>query len=66
MLLLLIHSGDPLQGTRVDFETLEDAQIHCKKMGWRYVVRKPVEKEPMARSYGTNFSWNKRTRVSTK
>ncbi|XP_014238502.1 NADH dehydrogenase [ubiquinone] iron-sulfur protein 4, mitochondrial [Trichogramma pretiosum] len=59
-------SGDPLQALRVNFETLEEAQEHCKKMGWKYLVQSHHDKDPMPRNYGTNFSWDKRTRVSTK
>ncbi|XP_058799813.1 NADH dehydrogenase [ubiquinone] iron-sulfur protein 4, mitochondrial [Phymastichus coffea] len=59
-------SGDPLQATRVNFQTEQEAVEHCKRMGWNYIVRKPNRNDPKPRSYGNNFSWNKRTRVSTK
>jgi len=59
-------SGDPMSNIKVDFATKEEAIAHCKKMGWDYYVQKPNVNQPKPRSYGSNFSWNKRTRVSTK
>jgi len=59
-------SGDPLQATRVQFTSKEEAIQHCESMGWKYLVQKENISNPKPRSYGTNFSWNKRTRVSTK
>ncbi|KYQ56664.1 NADH dehydrogenase [ubiquinone] iron-sulfur protein 4, mitochondrial [Trachymyrmex zeteki] len=59
-------SGDPMSNIKVDFATKEEAIAHCKKMGWDYYVQKPNVSQPKPRSYGSNFSWNKRTRVSTK
>ncbi|KAL0105965.1 hypothetical protein PUN28_015997 [Cardiocondyla obscurior] len=59
-------SGDPMSNIKVDFATKEEAITHCKKMGWDYYVQKPNVSQPKSRSYGVNFSWNKRTRVSTK
>ncbi|CAL1679369.1 unnamed protein product [Lasius platythorax] len=59
-------SGDPMSNIQVDFATKEEAIEHCKKMGWDYYVQKPNLNQPKPRSYGVNFSWNKRTRVSTK
>ncbi|XP_011265120.2 NADH dehydrogenase [ubiquinone] iron-sulfur protein 4, mitochondrial [Camponotus floridanus] len=59
-------SGDPMSNIQVNFATKEEAIAHCKKMGWEYYVQKPNLNQPKPRSYGINFSWNKRTRVSTK
>ncbi|KAJ8670427.1 hypothetical protein QAD02_001686 [Eretmocerus hayati] len=59
-------SGDPLQALRVDFVSKEEAMDHCKKMGWKYVVQNVPKNDPKPRTYGENFSWDKRTRVSTK
>ncbi|XP_018399492.1 PREDICTED: NADH dehydrogenase [ubiquinone] iron-sulfur protein 4, mitochondrial [Cyphomyrmex costatus] len=59
-------SGDPMSNMKVDFATKDEAIAHCKKMGWDYYVQKPNISLPKPRSYGSNFSWNKRTRVSTK
>ncbi|XP_046604006.1 NADH dehydrogenase [ubiquinone] iron-sulfur protein 4, mitochondrial [Neodiprion virginianus] len=59
-------SGDPHSNLKVEFATKEEAIAHCEKMGWRYYIQKPNAKTPKPRSYGVNFSWDKRTRVSTK
>ncbi|KAI4491461.1 hypothetical protein M0804_002853 [Polistes exclamans] len=59
-------SGDPQSNLKVDFATKEAAILHCEKMGWKYYIQKPNKVDPKPRSYGSNFSWNKRTRVSTK
>ena len=55
-----------MSNIQVDFTTREEAIQHCKKMGWEFYVENTDKREPKPRSYGTNFSWNKRTRVSTK
>ncbi|KZC09356.1 NADH dehydrogenase [ubiquinone] iron-sulfur protein 4, mitochondrial [Dufourea novaeangliae] len=59
-------SGDPMSNLKVEFATEQEAIAHCEKMGWDYYVQQPNKNNPEPRSYGTNFSWNKRTRVSTK
>ncbi|KAK0082208.1 hypothetical protein PV325_010881 [Microctonus aethiopoides] len=59
-------SGDPMSNMKVEFTTKEEAIEHCKKMKWNYYVQEPNVDDPKPRSYGANFSWNKRTRVTTK
>ncbi|XP_012263318.2 NADH dehydrogenase [ubiquinone] iron-sulfur protein 4, mitochondrial [Athalia rosae] len=59
-------SGDPHSNLKLEFQTKDEAIALCEKMGWRYYVQKPNKKTPKPRSYGVNFSWDKRTRVSTK
>ncbi|XP_043496932.1 NADH dehydrogenase [ubiquinone] iron-sulfur protein 4, mitochondrial [Polistes fuscatus] len=59
-------TGDPHSNINVDFATKEAAILHCERMGWKYYIQKPNKVDPKPRSYGSNFSWNKRTRVSTK
>lgn len=59
-------TGDPLSNLQVGFVSKEEAIAHCNKMGWKYYIQKPNVNNPKPRSYGINFSWNKRTRVSTK
>ncbi|KOC66757.1 NADH dehydrogenase [ubiquinone] iron-sulfur protein 4, mitochondrial, partial [Habropoda laboriosa] len=59
-------TGDPLSNVQVVFNTKEEAIAYCDKMKWKYYIQKPNINNPKPRSYGTNFSWNKRTRVSTK
>jgi len=50
----------------LDFASKEDAINLCLKNGWEYEVEDEQEREIKPKSYGANFSWNKRTRVSTK
>ncbi|XP_012273322.1 NADH dehydrogenase [ubiquinone] iron-sulfur protein 4, mitochondrial [Orussus abietinus] len=59
-------TGDPMSNMKVDFQSPEEAIEHCQKMGWDYYIQKPNRSQPKPRTYGMNFSWNKRTRVSTK
>lgn len=60
-------SGDPLSNLQVEFGTKEEAIAHCEKNGWKwYVDGEEKVKEKRTKNYGINFSWNKRTRVSTK
>ncbi|KPJ10510.1 NADH dehydrogenase [ubiquinone] iron-sulfur protein 4, mitochondrial [Papilio machaon] len=60
-------TGDPLSNMKVQFSSPEDAIEHCEKNGWIWYLDCPkLEKEFKPKSYGINFSWNRRTRVSTK
>uniref|UniRef100_T1JLK4 NADH dehydrogenase [ubiquinone] iron-sulfur protein 4, mitochondrial n=1 Tax=Strigamia maritima TaxID=126957 RepID=T1JLK4_STRMM len=60
-------SGDPLSNIQVSFATAEAAMEFCVKNGsWEYTVETPQQVTPKKKSYGANFSWNKRTRLSTK
>ncbi|XP_053981153.1 NADH dehydrogenase [ubiquinone] iron-sulfur protein 4, mitochondrial [Hylaeus volcanicus] len=59
-------TGDPMSNIKVEFASETEAIAHCEKMGWEYYIQKPNVNNPKPRSYGTNFAWNKRTRVSTK
>ncbi|XP_055627428.1 NADH dehydrogenase [ubiquinone] iron-sulfur protein 4, mitochondrial [Toxorhynchites rutilus septentrionalis] len=60
-------SGDPLSNMRVEFGSADEAISHCERNGWRWFVDKPeVIEKSRVKNYGVNFSWNKRTRVSTK
>ncbi|XP_068620441.1 NADH dehydrogenase [ubiquinone] iron-sulfur protein 4, mitochondrial [Battus philenor] len=60
-------TGDPLSNTKVQFSSPEEAIEHCEKNGWIWYLECPkYEKEVKPKSYGINFSWNRRTRVSTK
>ena len=36
--------------------------IHCN-LGWEYVVEEPKKQKTQSKSYGANFSWDKKTRV---
>nr|CAG4650486.1 EOG090X0DNW [Sida crystallina] len=59
-------TGDPLSNVQLSFGTQEEAVKYCERMGYEYSVDKVVDKQPRSKSYGLNFSWNKRTRTSTK
>ncbi|XP_048737764.1 NADH dehydrogenase [ubiquinone] iron-sulfur protein 4, mitochondrial-like [Ostrea edulis] len=59
-------SGDPLSNTAVEFRSPEEAIDFCEKNGWEYHVEERKEPKFRPKSYGANFSWNKRTRTSTK
>jgi len=36
------------------------------QVGWNYEVVEPARPKMKTKTYGSNFSWNKRTRVSSK
>ncbi|CAF1350723.1 unnamed protein product [Adineta steineri] len=59
-------SSDPHSSLSVEFGCKEDAMIYCERMGYRYEVVEPPSHGHYKKSYGANFSWNKKTRVSTK
>ena len=59
-------SGDALSNTHVEFKTREAAIAYCETHGWNYEVKEPTLPTPKVKSYGANFSWNKRTRVASK
>lgn len=62
-------TADPLSNMSgvVDFNTKEEAIEYCEKGGYKWMVtsEEPQKKERV-KNYGINFSWDKRTRVSTK
>jgi len=59
-------TADPLSNLEVEFEGKEEAIAFCDKNGWAWEVQQPPQKAPRAKSYAANFSWNKRTRRTTK
>uniref|UniRef100_A0A7J7YYL4 NADH dehydrogenase [ubiquinone] iron-sulfur protein 4, mitochondrial n=1 Tax=Pipistrellus kuhlii TaxID=59472 RepID=A0A7J7YYL4_PIPKU len=59
-------TADPLSNMVLTFSTKEDAMAFAEKNGWSYDVEERKVPKPKSKSYGANFSWNKRTRVSTK
>ncbi|XP_015133051.2 NADH dehydrogenase [ubiquinone] iron-sulfur protein 4, mitochondrial isoform X1 [Gallus gallus] len=59
-------TADPLSNMVLTFSTKEDAIAFAEKNGWNYDVEEKKIPKPKSKSYGANFSWNKRTRVSTK
>ncbi len=64
--IYFIISGDPLSNIQIDFTDKDDAVAFCEKNGWPWFIEEPVQPPMKPKSYGSNFSWNKRTRVSTK
>lgn len=61
-----LSSGDPLSNMQLRFPTLESAIAFCEKNRFEYFVEKEKLVKPRVKSYAINFSWNKRTRTSTK
>ncbi|XP_044537104.1 NADH dehydrogenase [ubiquinone] iron-sulfur protein 4, mitochondrial [Gracilinanus agilis] len=59
-------TADPLSNLVLTFSTKEDAIAFAEKNGWSYDIQERRVPKPKSKSYGANFSWNKRTRVSTK
>ncbi|XP_040277168.1 NADH dehydrogenase [ubiquinone] iron-sulfur protein 4, mitochondrial [Bufo bufo] len=59
-------TADPLSNMVLSFTSKEDAIAFVEKNGWSYEVDERRIPKPKSKSYGANFSWNKRTRISTK
>ncbi|XP_039614444.1 NADH dehydrogenase [ubiquinone] iron-sulfur protein 4, mitochondrial [Polypterus senegalus] len=59
-------TADPLSNMVLTFSSKEDAVSFAEKNGWSYDAEDKRIPKPKFRSYGANFSWDKRTRVSTK
>ncbi|XP_062984148.1 NADH dehydrogenase [ubiquinone] iron-sulfur protein 4, mitochondrial [Elgaria multicarinata webbii] len=59
-------TADPLSNMLLPFSSKEAAIAFAEKNGWSYDVQERRIPKPKSKSYGANFSWNKRTRVSTK
>uniref|UniRef100_A0A1A9WSY9 NADH dehydrogenase [ubiquinone] iron-sulfur protein 4, mitochondrial n=1 Tax=Glossina brevipalpis TaxID=37001 RepID=A0A1A9WSY9_9MUSC len=60
-------TGDPLSNMHVNFNSPEEAITFCERNGWCWFVEgEEKPKKERVKNYGVNFSWNKRTRTSTK
>lgn len=60
-------SADPHSNLSIDFNTKEEAIAHCEKNGWKwFVTSEEKPKKEKVKNYAEVFSWNKRTRASTK
>ncbi|CAI6349993.1 unnamed protein product [Macrosiphum euphorbiae] len=60
-------SGDPLSNMKIEFVERTDAINFCEKNGWKWYLEAENKTRPIrSKSYANNFSWNKRTRTSTK
>uniref|UniRef100_A0A1I8GVX1 NADH dehydrogenase [ubiquinone] iron-sulfur protein 4, mitochondrial n=1 Tax=Macrostomum lignano TaxID=282301 RepID=A0A1I8GVX1_9PLAT len=59
-------SADPLSTMAISFASSEEAAEFCSKNGWAYHIEERRVPPLRPKSYGANFSWDKRTRRSTK
>ncbi|XP_045892076.1 NADH dehydrogenase [ubiquinone] iron-sulfur protein 4, mitochondrial [Micropterus dolomieu] len=59
-------TGDPLSNMVLTFSSKEDAIAFAEKNGWSYDITEKRNSKPRVKSYGANFSWDKRTRRSAK
>ncbi|XP_023814711.1 NADH dehydrogenase [ubiquinone] iron-sulfur protein 4, mitochondrial [Oryzias latipes] len=59
-------TADPLSNMVLSFSSKEDAIAFAEKNGWSYEVTEKRSSKPRVKSYGANFSWDKRTRRSAK
>ncbi|XP_030636720.1 NADH dehydrogenase [ubiquinone] iron-sulfur protein 4, mitochondrial [Chanos chanos] len=59
-------TADPLSNMVLTFGSKEDAIAFAEKNGWSYDITEKRTPKPTVKSYGANFSWNKRTRRSAK
>ncbi|KAK6350244.1 NADH:ubiquinone oxidoreductase 21kD subunit [Orbilia brochopaga] len=61
-------SADYLQGTRLQFDTKEDAIYFAEKQGYEYYVQEPKEREIKPKAYAENFTWSptKLKKIHTK
>lgn len=61
-------NADPLSNISMamTFKTKEAAMDFVERQGWSYFVDEPKEKTLQAKSYGANFSWDKRSRRAMK
>ncbi|KAM9744453.1 NADH dehydrogenase [ubiquinone] iron-sulfur protein 4, mitochondrial [Menidia menidia] len=59
-------TADPLSNMVLSFSSKEDAVAFAEKNGWSYDITDKRSAKPRVKSYGANFSWDKRSRRSTK
>ncbi|XP_019954680.2 NADH dehydrogenase [ubiquinone] iron-sulfur protein 4, mitochondrial [Paralichthys olivaceus] len=59
-------TADPLSNMVLSFSSKEDAVAFAEKNGWSYDITDKRAAKPRVKSYGANFSWDKRTRRSAK
>uniref|UniRef100_A0A3Q2G3J7 NADH dehydrogenase [ubiquinone] iron-sulfur protein 4, mitochondrial n=1 Tax=Cyprinodon variegatus TaxID=28743 RepID=A0A3Q2G3J7_CYPVA len=59
-------TADPLSNMMLTFSSKEDAIAFAEKNGWSYEVTEKRTSKPRVKSYGANFSWDKRTRRTAK
>lgn len=51
---------------KIEFGERVDAINFCEKNGWKWYLEAEHKTKSRPKSYAINFSWNKRTRTSTK
>lgn len=51
-------SGDVMQGTRIFFDTKEDAIRFAEKQGYEYFVQEPQTRAFTPKAYANNFSYS--------
>ncbi|XP_011614110.2 NADH dehydrogenase [ubiquinone] iron-sulfur protein 4, mitochondrial [Takifugu rubripes] len=59
-------TADPLSNMVLSFASREDAVAFAEKNGWSYDITEKRNPKPRVKSYGANFSWDKRSRRSAK
>jgi hypothetical protein len=61
-------SADAMQGTRLDFNTKQDAINFANKQGYEYFVQEPNERQRVPKAYATQFVYSpgKLKQVRTK
>ena len=62
----MIFRGDPFSNMKVQFDSEQAAIKYAEKNGWEWFLETEQKAKPKVKSYGFNFSWDKRSRVSTK
>lgn len=55
-----------MSNLKIQFGDKTEAINFCEKNGWKWYLEAEPKTKSRAKSYANNFSWNKRTRTSTK
>ncbi|KKA28310.1 hypothetical protein TD95_003003 [Thielaviopsis punctulata] len=53
-------SADAMQGTRINFESKEDAIRFAEKQGYEYFVQEPQQRKIVPKAYANNFLYSAR------
>ena len=51
-------SADAMQGTRLDFNSKQDAIDFANKQGYEYFVQEPNERKRVPKAYATQFVYS--------
>ena len=60
-----ISSGDTLNQVKVQFETLDEAEIFAKGRGLQYTIEQPQLRHAVKRTYMDNFSYKRPAKSDT-